>query len=75
MWLPSFLNSINTLLVQQIVAYYTFFKVHKITMTAHMAVRLKLRREDERELQGWGGLTVELPRYSFKTSRAGFVRS
>ena len=50
--------------------------VHKITMTgkpAYLAGRLKLRREDERELRGWGGRTVEVPDYSLETSRAGFV--
>jgi hypothetical protein len=32
--------------------------------------RLKLRNEDERELRGWGGRTVEIPDYSLETSRA-----
>ena len=46
------LSSTNTLLVQQIVAYYTLIMVHKITMTgkpAYLAGRLKLRKEDKRE--------------------------
>ena len=50
--------------------------VHKITITgkpAYLAGRLKLRKEDERELRGWGGRTVEIPDYSLETSRAGFV--
>jgi hypothetical protein len=37
------------------VAYYTLIKVHKIKMTgkpAFLAGRLKLRKEDERELRG-----------------------
>jgi hypothetical protein len=55
------LSDTNTLSVQQMVAYYTLVLVHKITKTgkpAYLAGRLKLRREDERELRGWGGLTV-----------------
>ena len=50
------------------------FMVHKITITgnpAYLAGRLKLRDEDERELRGWGGRTVEIPDYSLETSRAG----
>ena len=70
------LNSTNTLLVQLMVAYYTIIMVHKITMTGkptYLAGRLKLRQEDERELRGWGGRTVDIPGYSLETSRAGFV--
>ena len=70
------LNSTNSLSVQQMVAYYTLIMVHKITITgkpAYLAGRLRLRREDERELRGWGGRTVEIPDYSLETSRAGFV--
>ena len=70
------LSSTNTLSVQQMVAYYTLIMVHKITMTgkpAYLAGRLKLRQEDERELRGWGGRTVDIPGYSLETSRAGFV--
>jgi hypothetical protein len=51
-------------------------KTMEITMTgkpAYLAGRLKLRKEDERELQGWRGRTVEIPDYSLETSRAGFV--
>ena len=40
---------------------------------AYLAGRLKLRQEDERELRGWGGRTVDIPDYSLETSRAGFV--
>ena len=70
------LSSTNTLSVQQMVAYYTLIMVHKITMTGkptYLAGRLKLRQEDERELRGWGGRTVDIPGYSLETSRAGFV--
>jgi hypothetical protein len=70
------LSDINTLSVQQMVAYYTHIMVHKNMKTgkpAYLAGRLNLRREDERELLGCGGLTVEIPDYSSKTSRAGFV--
>jgi hypothetical protein len=48
------------------VAYYPLIMVHKITMTGkptYLAGRLKLRKEDERELQGWGGRTVEILDY------------
>ena len=48
----------------------------KITMKGkptYLAGRLKLRQEDERELRGWGGRTVDIPGYSLETSRAGFV--
>ena len=38
-----------------------------------MAGRLKLKKEDERELRGWGGRTVHISDYSLETSRAGFV--
>jgi hypothetical protein len=34
---------------------------------------LTIRREDESELRGWGGLAVEVPDYFLETSRAGFV--
>jgi hypothetical protein len=47
------LRDTNTLSVQQIVAYYTLILIHKITKTGKPAGRLKLRREDRRELQGW----------------------
>ena len=50
--------------------------VHKITMTGksnYLAGRRKLRDETERELQAWGGRTVEIPDYSLETTRAGFV--
>jgi hypothetical protein len=71
------LSYTNALSVQQMVAaYYTLILVHKITKTgkpAYLTGRLKLRREDERELWGWGGQTVEIPNYSLVTSRAGFV--
>jgi hypothetical protein len=48
------------------VAYYTLIMVHKITTTGkpvYLAGRLKLRNEDERELQGWGGRTVKIQDY------------
>ena len=70
------LSDTNSLSIQQMVAYYTLIMVHKITITgkpAYLAERLKLRNEDERELRGWGGRTVEIPDYSLETSRAGFV--
>lgn len=68
--------SLNTLSAQQMVAYYMLIMVHKITITgkpAYLAGRLKLRKEDERELRGWGGRMVEILAYSLETSRAGFV--
>ena len=40
---------------------------------AYLAGRLKLRKEDKRELRGWGGRTVDIPDYSLETSRAGSV--
>ena len=46
---------------------------HDDRAPAYMAGRLKLRKEDERELRGWGGGTVDIPDYSLVTSRAGFV--
>jgi hypothetical protein len=70
------LSDTNSLSIQQKVAYYTLIMVHKITITgkpAYLAGRLKLRNEDERELRGWGGRTVEIPYYSLETSRAGFI--
>ena len=70
------LSDTNSLSIQQMVAYYTLIMVHKIPITrnpAYLAGRLKLRNEDERELQWWGGRTVEIPDYSLETSRAGFV--
>jgi hypothetical protein len=48
------LSDANTLSVQQMVAYYTLIMIHKITKTgktAYLAGRLKLIREDERELR------------------------
>jgi uncharacterized protein YdaU (DUF1376 family) len=47
------LSDTNTLSVQQMEAYYTLIMVHMITNTgkpAYLAGRLRLRREDEREL-------------------------
>jgi hypothetical protein len=58
------LSDTNTLAVQQILAHYTLILVHKIRKTgnpAYIAGRMKLRREDERELRGWVGRMVEIP--------------
>ena len=49
------------------------FKAELPLVSVKPAGRLKLRNEDERELRGWGGRTVEIPDYSLETSRAGFV--
>ena len=40
---------------------------------AYLAERLKLGDESARELQAWGGRTVETPGNKLETSRAGFV--
>jgi hypothetical protein len=48
-------------------------KITKTGKPAYLAGRLQLKRENERELQVWGGRTVEIPDYSLETSRAGFV--
>ena len=54
--------------------YYTLIMVHKITLTGKPAyLSESLRQENARELQRWGGRTVEIPDYSLETSRAGFV--
>jgi hypothetical protein len=58
------------------VAYYMLILVHKITKTckpAYLTGRLKIRREDERDLRGWSGRMVEILDYSLETFRAGFV--
>ena len=38
-----------------------------------LTLYMKLRREDKREVRGWGGRTVEVLDYTLETSRAGFV--
>ena len=35
----------------------------------YLAEKLRLRREDERELRAWGGRTVETPNYTLETSK------